>query len=77
MCPGAEEQKRLTLDSPPPNLSTNTHLHIQSPVQARAKMPPGAGDGSNMSSGIDFGANCNLKKLKMSTQLFPEKGPYT
>lgn len=30
-----------------------------------------------MSSGIDFGANCNLKNLKTSTQLFPGKGPYT
>lgn len=53
------------------------HLHVQSPVQARAKMPPRAGGGSNMSSGIDFGANCNLKNLKTSTQLFPGKGPYT
>lgn len=64
--PWAEEQRHLTLDSPPPTVSIRTtmHLPVQWPVQARQKMPPGAEGGSNMSSGTDFVTNSNFKNLK-------------
>lgn len=61
----------------PPSLSTDTAmlLHVQWPLQARDKLPPGAEDGSFLAQFLVQSVTLNI--LKMSDQLFPKQGFYT
>lgn len=73
-CPGAEEQKHLTLDSPPPNVSTHT-ICISSDLSRQ---------GRKCHLELKMAVTCILaqilvpiltsKVLKISAQLFHEKG---